>query len=74
MSFLNTVKYCLEQELDAPCNDDDSNLNNPHDPFDYLGYGVNAYFDFLISLSNLFWMMTIFSIPLYLIYSSGEYF
>jgi len=42
------------------------------DPFLILGYGVNAYFDILESLSSMFFMITIFAIPIFLIYAEGD--
>lgn len=35
-----------------------------------LGYGVNAYFDMLSSLSYMFVMITIFCLPIYYMYAS----
>ena len=42
------------------------------DPFLILGYGVNAYFDILESLSSMFFMITIFAIPIFMIYAGGD--
>jgi hypothetical protein len=36
-----------------------------------LGYGVNAYFDILQALAKMFVILTIVSIPLFVIYGSG---
>jgi len=44
------------------------------DPYLVLGYGVNAYFDILYSLSLMFVCITIFCLPIYWIYSSGSAF
>lgn len=38
------------------------------DPFLLLGYGVNAYFDILFQLFNIFVLITIFCIPIYYLY------
>lgn len=42
------------------------------DPFLILGYGINAYFDILESLSSMFTIITIFAIPMFLIYAEGD--
>jgi len=39
------------------------------DPYLVLGYGVNAYFDILLSLSAMFICITLFAIPIFWIYS-----
>lgn len=44
------------------------------DPFLTCGYGVNAYFDILQSLSKMFLMMTLFSIPLFYVYGKGGFY
>ncbi len=44
------------------------------DPYLVLGYGINAYFDILYSLSLMFVCITIFCLPVYWIYSSGTAF
>ena len=55
--------------MEVHSDDLDYEVQNDEDPFSFMGYGVNAYFDFLRSLANLFFMMTVFSIPLFIIYS-----
>ena len=40
------------------------------DPFLMLGYGINAFFDLLSSLSTMFVWITIFFIPVFHIYAS----
>jgi len=40
------------------------------DPFLLLGYGVNAYLDILHQLFNCFCLVTIFCIPIYILYAS----
>jgi hypothetical protein len=39
------------------------------DPFLILGYGINAYFDIMISLSTMCVMITLFMIPAFYAYS-----
>jgi len=42
------------------------------DPFLYLGYGVNAYFNTMLNLSKMFCMITLFVLPLYAVYSKNN--
>lgn len=44
------------------------------DPYLLLGYGINAYLQFLLMLSKMFICISLFSLPIYLAYSSGSYF
>jgi hypothetical protein len=41
------------------------------DPYLMLGYGTNAYFEVLMNISQLFFLMAIFALPVLYIYSSG---
>jgi hypothetical protein len=41
-------------------------------PFLILGYGVNAYFDIMLSLVWMFSAITIFTIPLFYAYSQND--
>ena len=43
-----------------------------NEPFLFLGYGVNAYFDLMLSLTYMFIAITIFSIPAYYAYSKNK--
>jgi hypothetical protein len=67
-------KYCFrsalldELELKKPKSDEMLNEN----PFLYLGYGVNAYFNVMLNLSKMFAMITLFCIPLYMVYSGNR--
>jgi hypothetical protein len=38
----------------------------------YLGYGINAYFDLMLSLIYMFIAITIFSIPMYYAFSKND--
>ena len=51
-----------------------SDIELLEDPYLILGYGINAYYDILYSLCCMFIWITIFSIPVYYIYSQGIYF
>jgi hypothetical protein len=43
-----------------------------NEPFLYLGYGINAYFDLMLSLIYMFTAITIFSIPMYYAFSKND--
>ena len=55
-----------EMKLDPP----ESDAHIQRDPFILLGYGVNAYFDILYYLCCCFVFVTIFSLPIYSLYSN----
>ena len=40
------------------------------DPYLIIGYGINAFFDILLSLCTMFCMISIAAIPIFFIYSS----
>lgn len=41
------------------------------DPFVMLGYGINAYFDIMLSLFYMFVCIAIFAIPIFMLYSGN---
>lgn len=41
------------------------------DPFLLLGYGVNAYFNTMIHLTKMFAVITLFALPIMIIYHKG---
>lgn len=41
------------------------------DPYVVLGYGMNAFFDVLMSMHYMFLCITVFAIPIYYVYSQG---
>ena len=41
------------------------------DPYLMLGYGLNAFFDVMFSMMQMFVCITIFCIPIYMSYSQG---
>lgn len=45
-------------------------INN--DPFILLGYGINAYFDIMISLAYMCVCITIFMLPVFILYASNN--
>lgn len=61
----------MELELRAPKSD----AQLIKDPYLVLGYGVNAYFDFLSYFAKMFVLITIFALPIYYTYGiKGWYF
>jgi len=42
------------------------------DPFLILGYGVNAYFDIMLSLAYMFLTLCVFCIPVYYVFSHND--
>lgn len=64
------MKLCILGELElAP---PEVNLE---EPYLALGYGLNAYFDILASVSRMFFWAFIFAMPIYYIYGIyGQYF
>lgn len=52
-------------------NEDD---NSKNEPFLACGYGVNAYFDILESLSKMFLVISLFTLPVFLIYGTGGFY
>jgi hypothetical protein len=56
----------LELEIKMP----KSEIEIQEDPFLILGYGVNAFFDILLSLCMMFCFISVASIPIFIIYSS----
>lgn len=69
MSFKYALRNCLLMDLNIPAPEEDLD-----EPFLLLGFGINAYFDILQSLSYMFLMISLFAIPVFLIYSSGSHY
>jgi len=67
--FPQAVRICLLKELELACPEEDLT-----EPYLVLGYGINAYFQILASISKMFMWMTIFAIPVFYIYQSGRHF
>lgn len=70
--FKISLRHCLHHELNlpSPC----SSLKIGDDPYLAAGYGVNSFFDILKSLAMMFFFMSLFAIPVYIIYSSGSHY
>jgi len=69
-SFKESLRDAVlqEMEINKPGNDD----MMKEDPFLYLGYGVNAYFNTMLNLSKMFAVITLFVIPLYMCYANNN--
>lgn len=44
------------------------------DPYLILGYGVNAYMEIVLAFCKMFAMLTLASLPLYIIYAQGGFY
>lgn len=62
------MKFCIYKELGIQIPHDES----ADDPYLVLGYGVNAYFEVLASLTKMFLIISLFSLPMFVIYASGD--
>ena len=67
-NFEFALKRALLYQLDLKISKSDEQLQE--DPFLVLGYGVNAYFDMLSSLSLMFLCISVFCIPVFTLYGS----
>ena len=63
------MKLALLSELDLPLPENDEEIEE--DPYLLLGYGLNAYFDVLMSAVGMFIVLTVASMPLYYYYSNN---
>jgi hypothetical protein len=64
--FKKAVRKILSKKLDIKIPKAEQDIED--EPFVMLGYGVNAYFNILKYLGVMFFMITLFSIPIYSIY------
>lgn len=69
VGFREKLRYCILHELDVPIPENEQGLLE--NPYLMGGYGVNAYFNILDYLSQMFVFITLCCIPLYAIYGSG---
>jgi hypothetical protein len=69
-SFKRAIRMAILEEMGIkrPKNDD----MMQDDPFLYLGYGVNAYFNTMLNLSKMFCMITLFVIPMLIVYANNK--
>lgn len=63
------MKLALLSELDLPLPENDEEIEE--DPYLLLGYGLNAYFDVLMSAVKMFMVLTVASMPLSYYYSNN---
>jgi hypothetical protein len=70
--FKFALRQCLLQELNFKVPKSDNEINM--DFYLILGYGVNAYYDILLSLCTMFLCISLFCIPIYYTYSRGIYY
>jgi len=68
--FKTSLRYTMLAEMGIKKAKNDDMMRD--DPFLYLGYGVNAYFNTMLNLSKMFAMITLFVIPLYMVYSGNN--
>ena len=59
-----TLLMAMEFEMDEQRREHDQAMED--DPFLLMGYGINAFFDLLLSLMKLCFVITIFCTPLYM--------
>ena len=69
-NFKLALKQALLKEMDIKYSKSEATVLN--EPFLYLGYGINAYFDLMLSLIYMFIAITIFSIPMYFAFSKND--
>lgn len=70
MSFKHSLRITLNKELDLYFDNEEED----NEPFLVLGYGANAYFEIVESLSKMFMAITLFAIPIFYIYVTGNYY
>ena len=68
--FKKAVRKILSKKLDIKIPKAEKDIED--EPFVMLGYGVNAYFNILKYLGIMFFMISLFSIPIYTIYSGNS--
>ena len=68
--FNHSLRKALLKEMKIKMPKSDEEIVNS--PFLMLGYGVNAYFDIMLSLVWMFSCITIFVIPLFYAYSQND--
>ena len=64
--FKFALRQSLLQELNFKVPKSDNELYE--DPYLILGYGINAYYDILLSLCTMFCCITLFCLPIYYTY------
>ena len=69
-NFKHGFRIALMKELALEMGENEEQIQE--DPYLILGYGLNAYFDVLDSLSKMLLAITIFMIPVFYMYSMGQ--
>lgn len=69
-NFKAELRQALLKDLGVKIPKNETQISQ--DPYLILGYGINAYFDILLSLSAMFVCISLICIPIFLIYSSGQ--
>jgi len=73
ISFEKALVNCFHNEMGCP-DVNDNGAEEEASPFLVMGYGINAYFDFLGFTGKLFVWLTIFSMPAFYYFSQGHFF
>ena len=68
--FKKAVRSILSKKLNIKIPKAEQDIED--EPFVMLGYGVNAYFNILKYLGIMFFMISLFSIPIFVIYSGNS--
>lgn len=68
--FKHALRKTLLEEMNIKMPKSESQIID--DPFLILGYGVNAYFDIMLSLVYLCLTITLFCVPMYYYYTSND--
>ena len=69
-NFKHALRQTFLEELDIKMSKTERMLTQ--DPYLILGYGINAFFEILLQLVNMFLVITVFCIPLYVGYSTNS--
>lgn len=69
-NFKHALRRTFLEELDIKMSKTERMLTQ--DPYLILGYGINAFFEILLQLVNMFLVITVFCIPLYVGYSTNS--
>lgn len=68
--FRHELRKAILKDIDIKIPKSDAAIAD--EPFLMLGYGINAYFDIMISLSYMCLLITLFLVPVYFFYSQNS--
>eukprot|EP00355_Strombidium_rassoulzadegani_P007408 CAMPEP_0168620868 /NCGR_PEP_ID=MMETSP0449_2-20121227/7377_1 /TAXON_ID=1082188 /ORGANISM="Strombidium rassoulzadegani, Strain ras09" /LENGTH=1171 /DNA_ID=CAMNT_0008661923 /DNA_START=74 /DNA_END=3586 /DNA_ORIENTATION=+ len=68
--FKHSLRKTLLEEMGIKMPDSENQLIE--EPFLMLGYGINAYFDIMLSLCLMFFSITLFCLPLYYMFAYND--